>query len=193
MTFLQNTLYVITSGLLIPCITILLFLFGKGLVAIGRQIYVSKNESNLASLALWIEEKEALPKAEEVPEAYSSLSVFHSLRKLLTSDDASYSGYLVTNYEADTDKRLSQFGNMAKLGPVLGLIGTLIPMGPALQGLADGNIQQLAGQMQIAFTTTVVGLIVGAVGYILYQVNKREAIRELALLDYILEKKSGAS
>lgn len=193
MIFLQNTLYVITSGLLIPCIAILLFLFGRGLIAVGRQIHLARNENDLASLASWIEGKAGLPKTDEVPDAFSDLPIFGSLKKLLSSDDVSYAGYLVTNYEADTDKRLSQYGNMAKLGPVLGLIGTLIPMGPALQGLADGNIQQLAGQMQIAFTTTVVGLIVGAIGFILYQVNKREAVRELALLDYILEKKTGAS
>ena len=50
------------------------------------------------------------------------------------------------------------------MGPVLGLMGTLIPMGPALVGLSSGDIASMAYNMQVAFATTVVGLVIGAIG-----------------------------
>ena len=106
----------------------------------------------------------------------------------MTSNDLAFNRLLISQFESDIEKLLSRYSNFAKLGPITGLVGTLIPMGPALKGLADGNIQQLAGQMQIAFTTTVIGLIVGAFGLILYQIHKRQAFTELAVLDFVLEK-----
>src|SRR5262249_18729220 len=42
---------------------------------------------------------------------------------------------------------------LVKLGPSLGLIGTLIPMGSSLAAMAGGNLQAMAGQMVVAFTT----------------------------------------
>lgn len=188
MAVLQDILYLVTSGLLIPCIAYLLFLLGKSLLAVGMQIYRARTSNAATELGSWLNSQEPSSALVDIPEVFESLRCAHVMKDIFTSSDMGYRNYLVTNYESEIDKRLGQYTNMAKLGPVLGLVGTLIPMGPALQGLADGNIQQLAAQMQIAFTTTVVGLIVGAIGFVLYRVNKREAVEEMALLDYALEK-----
>ena len=50
---------------------------------------------------------------------------------------------------------------LVKVGPSLGLLGTLIPMGTALASLATGNLDAMAGQMVVAFTTTIIGLACG--------------------------------
>jgi biopolymer transport protein ExbB/TolQ len=52
-----------------------------------------------------------------------------------------------------------------RIGPALGLMGTLIPMAAALQGLADGNLPALASNMVTAFAATVVGLTISVVAY----------------------------
>jgi hypothetical protein len=54
-----------------------------------------------------------------------------------------------------------------RVGPSLGLMGTLIPMADALQGLADGNLPALASNMVTAFAATVIGLTVSVVAYLL--------------------------
>lgn len=54
-----------------------------------------------------------------------------------------------------------------RVGPSLGLMGTLIPMADALQGLADGNLPALASNMVTAFAATVIGLSVSVVAYLL--------------------------
>ncbi|MET0291472.1 MAG: MotA/TolQ/ExbB proton channel family protein [Steroidobacteraceae bacterium] len=70
---------------------------------------------------------------------------------------------------------------LVKLGPSLGLLGTLIPMGSSLAALASGNLQAMAGQMVVAFTTTIVGLATGTVAYAVAaarQERANETIRE---------------
>jgi len=54
-----------------------------------------------------------------------------------------------------------------RVGPSLGLMGTLIPMADALQGLAEGNLPALASNMVTAFAATVIGLSVSVVAYLL--------------------------
>lgn len=61
--------------------------------------------------------------------------------------------------------RVDRLGIMSKVGPMLGLIGTLIPLQPALAGLARGDIQAMGANLQIGFTTTVLGLLVGGTCY----------------------------
>lgn len=78
---------------------------------------------------------------------------------------------------------------MTKIGPMLGLMGTLIPMGPALAGLASGDIASMAYNMQIAFGTTVVGIFVAGVGLLLYSVKRHWFADEIAALRYALDLK----
>jgi biopolymer transport protein ExbB/TolQ len=70
---------------------------------------------------------------------------------------------------------------LVKVGPSLGLLGTLIPMGTALAALATGNLDAMAGQMVVAFTTTIVGLACGTAAYVILTVRQHwvtETVRE---------------
>lgn len=55
---------------------------------------------------------------------------------------------------------------MVRLGPALGLMGTLIPMAYALQGLSEGNLPSLAGNLVTAFAATVIGLAISVLAYL---------------------------
>ena len=82
------------------------------------------------------------------------------------------------------------------MGPMLGLMGTLIPMGPALVGLSTGDIASMAYNMQVAFATTVVGLFAAAIGFITGQVKQRWYLKEMTDLEFVAallnEKQTGA-
>lgn len=54
-----------------------------------------------------------------------------------------------------------------RVGPSLGLMGTLIPMANALQGLAEGNLPALASNMVTAFAATVIGLGISVTAYLI--------------------------
>ncbi len=72
-----------------------------------------------------------------------------------------------------------------RIGPALGLMGTLIPMADALQGLADGNLPALASNMVTAFAATVVGLTISVVAYVVTSCREdwvRSDVQALAFL-----------
>ena len=74
---------------------------------------------------------------------------------------------------------------LVRVGPSLGLLGTLIPMGAALASLTAGNLEAMAGQMVVAFTTTIVGLATGTIAYVIQVVRHgwvNETVREQRFL-----------
>ena len=187
MSLLHESLYYLTSGLLVPCIVFLLFMLIQSLMAAGQYLSGKKRlELAITKVTDWSQSGQL--SVAQTPEGLDELLSKDTLVKIIGSEDVARNRLLVSHFETDIEKQLSRYSNLAKLGPITGLVGTLIPMGPALQGLADGNIQQLAQQMQIAFTTTVIGLIIGAIGFSLYQIHKRLIFKQLAILDFVLEK-----
>jgi len=62
---------------------------------------------------------------------------------------------------------------LARVGPMLGLMGTLIPLGPGLAALSNGHLDVLAQAVTVAFNTTVMGLLVGILGFLLGRLRRR--------------------
>jgi len=84
-------------------------------------------------------------------------------------------------------KRLERTRVMVRLGPMFGLMGTLIPMGPALIALTKGDVNTLASNLIIAFGTTVVGLLIGGVSYLISMVRTRWYKDDMNDIHYICE------
>ena len=80
--------------------------------------------------------------------------------------------HLVLTREERVRRTLSNPRMLVKVGPSLGLLGTLIPMGSSLAALATGNLEAMAGQMVVAFTTTIIGLATGTLAYIVAVVRQ---------------------
>ena len=108
-------------------------------------------------------------------------------KQLLATDSTAVANRVLSEYEVTADAELGKYKVLVKFGPILGLMGTLIPMGPALAGLSTGDIASMAYNMQVAFATTVLGLFSGAVGFILLQVKQRWFTSDLIYLDYLSE------
>jgi biopolymer transport protein ExbB/TolQ len=78
---------------------------------------------------------------------------------------------------------------LIRVGPGLGLIGTLIPMGTGLAALGQGNISRLSGDLVIAFTTTVVGMTLGLLSYLFFTVQRRWAEEDIKNMELLCELK----
>jgi biopolymer transport protein ExbB/TolQ len=74
--------------------------------------------------------------------------------------------HLLMEQEGRARKRLDAARTMVRVGPSLGLMGTLIPMGSSLASMATGNLEAMAGQMVVAFTSTIIGLATGTLAYV---------------------------
>jgi len=87
--------------------------------------------------------------------------------------------WLLQQHEGLLTRALDRVRFVIKVGPALGLMGTLIPMGVSLSALAGGNIPQMAGSMVTAFTATVAGLAAGTSAYLIALVRERWAREDL--------------
>jgi len=94
---------------------------------------------------------------------------------------------LLQKLEIMVSKRLERTRVMVRLGPMFGLMGTLIPMGPALVALTKGDVNTLASSLIIAFGTTVVGLLIGGVSYLISMVRTRWYKDDMNDIHYICE------
>jgi biopolymer transport protein ExbB/TolQ len=189
MEIISKSLFWVANSLLIPDIILLLILFGRSLLLAGsfyNQMMVKRRNDARFGQKIKALTPDTLDELRDLlPENDNSLFVKY-LRDLLTSPAGeAYADYLLSNMENEADKDLSLSKLLAKMGPVLGLIGTLIAMSPALVGLSTGDISGMAYNMQVVFATTVVGLVVSAVGLLTLQFKQRWYAKDLFSLEYV--------
>jgi biopolymer transport protein ExbB/TolQ len=91
----------------------------------------------------------------------------------------------LADFDFDAQRRLARTRLLVRAGPALGLMGTLIPLSPALTGLAAGNTAQLSHDLRVAFSVTVVGLLIGAVAFGLSLSRDRMYSQDLSDLQYV--------
>lgn len=72
---------------------------------------------------------------------------------------------------------------LAKIAPMLGLMGTLIPLGPGLIALGDGDTATLSAALLVAFDTTVVGLVAAAIATLVTTARKRWYKNYMSMLE----------
>jgi biopolymer transport protein ExbB/TolQ len=84
-------------------------------------------------------------------------------------------------------RRLQPTRLLIRIGPMLGLMGTLIPISPALVALARGDVATLSRNLVIAFSTTVVGLLIGGIGYVITTVRDRWYQQDIVDAEYVLD------
>lgn len=84
-------------------------------------------------------------------------------------------------------KKLEIVRMATRIAPMLGLIATMIPMGPALKSLADGNIQGISDNLVIAFSSVIFGLVIATITFWIASVQKRWLAVELIDCQKLIE------
>lgn len=186
---ISKVLFVISNSLLIPDILFLIILFIRSLILVGgfynsfmqrRRMNALLGDVRALNAGNLSELSGRLPKSNRSP-------FIDHLDDLLTPEGLTedYANYVISSYENVCEKDLSLSKLLTKVGPVLGLVGTLIAMSPALVGLSSGDIGAMAYNMQVVFATTVVGLVISLAGLVTLQYKQRWYTKDVALLDYI--------
>ena len=186
---ISQLLFLVSDSLLIPDIIVLLVLFVRAFLLVGsfynQYITKYKNERQLRPILQQLTPERIEELQAVLPEKDNSLFVKYLRAILARPADDAYADYMITNFENEAEKDVVTSKLLAKVGPVLGLIGTLIAMSPALTGLSQGDISKMASNMQVVFATTVVGLVVSLVGLVTLQFKQRWYAKEINQLDYI--------
>lgn len=174
-----------------PVIVLLILFFIRALILIGgffgRYLQVKKTTAVIYGKLNGLNPATLADFENNLPSEVRSVLIAYIHKIIEAGPDRSKADLLISEYEIEADKELSTAKTLTKMGPILGLMGTLIPMGPALVGLASGDIASMAYNMQVAFATTVVGLVVSAIGFVTQQTKERWAATNLTILEYLAD------
>lgn len=177
----------ISSSLLLPVTVLLLIGLACSLVSLGgffADSFILLKERKLRRKIM-----ESLRKGDPADIQRESGLFCERVRRLDELGwDALECEKLISEWEGLYERRLERSRFLAKVGPMLGLMGTLIPMGPALAGLASGDIASMAYNMQIAFATTVLGCCIAGISILVLSVRKHDYADEIACLQYVLDR-----
>ncbi len=190
---LTSFIYFVASSLLYPVLLLLTLLVAWLLLQIG------------AFFAEWLERRRLWfsmvqdsfngKKNAELLHSLHRVSLYKSeLTKLLKQSDVQELQIqeLLQAHIQKANKSLDGLRMLVRIGPGFGLMATLIPMGTGLAALAKGDMTQLASELVVAFTATVVGLFEGMAAYFLFTVKGRwieEDIRHMELLTEMFTEK----
>ena len=191
MNTISDIMFWISTGLLVPVIVLLILLFFRSLLLVGsffgQYVSIRKTDKLIREQMETLYVNNVDHFAEKLPEKSNSLVVMFMKRILAEQQNKAQVQRLLANFEIAADKDLAISKTLTKLGPILGLMGTLIPMGPALVGLSTGDIASMAYNMQVAFATTVIGLVAGAIGFLTQQVKQRWYLQDMTNLECLVE------
>ena len=94
---------------------------------------------------------------------------------------------LLASEELHCSKITATTDLVARLGPMIGLMATLIPLGPGLIALGQGDTKTLADSLLTAFDATVTGLAAAGVAFAISRLRKRWYEDYLSALEALLE------
>lgn len=193
--FLTGSLDVISQSLTIPVLVILLIIVIISIITLGGLIseYTSRKKVPVGTIRDLIYQINSAESVDALKGIIEGAEIPQSQKKVLTEIASSSSldqnsrealaRKLVEYEEEKIDKSLQRTDIITRVGPTLGLMGTLIPMGPGLAALGAGDVNTLAESLTVAFNTTIVGIGSGALCYVIGKIRTGWYDRYLSDLD----------
>jgi biopolymer transport protein ExbB/TolQ len=207
---LQQTISLISTNLLYPVMIVLIVLIAGSLIELGGFLFEWRNrhrdlgrmEEGAARARAMLDERDTKSAFGVLGQSCSNsfvheflyrIAALHRRRDTDVGAIEARLEKLLQDINFDMTKKLERSRFVARVGPMFGLMGTLIPMGPALLGLSAGDIDTLANNLIIAFGTTVVGLMAGAIGFMVATVRTRWYRHDMSDIEYLSEILFGGS
>lgn len=192
MKIVSEILFIVSNGLMIPVILLLLYFLVKAiwiLLGLYGQIKVQREISSTLKALVRDYSDECIKDTQIKLQATGESIVSEYLKRIIEhKHDSRYCEHELADFQVEVQKILAKYRMLVKFGPMLGLMGTLIPMGPALVGLGLGDISSMAYNMQVAFATTVIGMLVSGIGLCTLQLNQRYYAGYLNDLEFLTSK-----
>ncbi len=197
--FLNTSLSAISQGLQIPVIILLLLILIFAVYTLGKLLseYFSRKKVPVKLIKEMIYDIYDAESSEDIKSIVNNADIQKSqksvLMELADSEHLSKKSRetlarrLIDNEEDKITQNLQKTDIITRVGPTLGLMGTLIPMGPGLAALGTGDVTTLASAITVAFNTTILGIGSGAATYLASKLRRRWFGEYLANLDALMD------
>lgn len=80
-------------------------------------------------------------------------------------------------------KRLEWLRITSRTAPMLGLVATMIPMGPALLALTRSDAQAVGENLVVAFSAVILALVSASITFLILTIRRRWLLQELRLIE----------
>ena len=196
---INSTLYVVAQSLLMPVLVILLIMLVYVVIEGGGIIseYSMRRKTSFVEVEDFIDNISNPGTPKQIKEVVSSSALPESQKEILNKLASSchlgeksrevMARKLIEEEELKAVKRTEKTDIIAKIGPAIGLIATLIPMGPGLAALGAGDINTLSQNLIIAFDAAILGLTSAAIAFTISRVRKRWYEDQLSTLEALAE------
>ncbi|HKM39248.1 MAG TPA: MotA/TolQ/ExbB proton channel family protein [bacterium] len=196
--YFQGILHSVATWLLIPTIIALLFLLALAVVELGGWLVEAvverrRKKVSLPQLIDLFQGKDSV----EIMTAIGQSPLFQRQKMILSElicheqlpleSQKALARRLLATEEEHYAKITDRTDLVARLAPMFGLMGTLIPLGPGIIALGQGDVQTLADSLLIAFDTTVAGLAAAGVAFAISRLRKRWYRAQLDTLAALME------
>lgn len=178
---LEEAMYQLSDFFLAPVLILLAVLFAYSLFALGMFAMEAMQRRRYRSESRFALSEGAQSLSNNAQKAYPLLSL------LKAHPAASQDELDITAFEL-----LEGVRTVSRIAPMLGLIATMVPMGPALKALADGNVQGISENLVIAFSAVIFGLVIASITFWIASVRKRWLATELVAVSPLLATKARA-
>lgn len=197
LTNLGNALRAVASGLQIPVMTVLLVLIALTIFMTGTliaELLTVRLRFKVKVPSLMEKLKDRQEPAEQIIEQSGLLKRHKTMFFKLLSHKAldvvmreSLARRLIFEEQSRYDCITKITDMIARLAPMFGLMGTLIPLGPGIIALGQGDTYTLSRSMLMAFDTTVAGLISAAAAFLISAVRKSMYENYMMAIEAIME------
>lgn len=196
---LTSFIHILSESLLTPVVVILVISVIIVILAFGGLIneYISRKPIKSKDLEDLIRRVSFSNNVDQMEEEVSNSDLFDYQKEILIRIADNYdigpdarkalASELISSHETRLIKKTNKTDILVRVGPILGLLGTLIPLGPGLAALGSGDIATLAESLTIAFDTTVTGLTVGAIAFLISKYKKQWYESELIDVETVAE------
>ena len=104
-------------------------------------------------------------------------------RETLTEHHRAYPHLGPEDLELFITKKLELLRIASRTAPMLGLIATMIPMGPALLSLSSGEMGAVGENLSVAFSAVIIALISASVTFAILSVRRRRLLEQLRVVE----------
>lgn len=196
---LNAAMRAVASAMQTPVILILMLLLAFTVFLIGWVIVEFFTERRLlkAKLPALVDALNETKNCEETKECVAKSGLLKRQRAALTEllshpeltplMRESLAVRIVTEEQSHYDVRLKTSDLVARIAPLLGLLGTLIPLGPGIIALGQGDTMTLSSSLMTAFDTTILGLISAAAAMVISTIRKNWYNNYMSVLETAAE------